>query len=173
MIDKIEIHEFKSIRSLSLELGKINVFLGANGAGKSNILEALGVISTAAYGIVDDESLQRRGVRPGVPKLYKTSNKHYQRSQQISFAAFGENCEYKISLLNPLGSPRPQWDYKTETFIGASSQTLYTKGVRSPKNEISGGMPATMSSLEDNSKEFIFMNELRSYAIYNPNTPML
>ena len=69
MIDRIDIHEFKSIRSLSLELGKINVFLGANGAGKSNILEALGVISTAAYGIVDDESLQRRGVRPGDGKI--------------------------------------------------------------------------------------------------------
>ena len=72
MIKELEIHDFKSIKELFLELGRINVFLGANGSGKSNILEALGVISSASYGVVDDESLQRRGVRPGVPRLYKT-----------------------------------------------------------------------------------------------------
>ena len=115
MIDRIEIQDFKSIRSMLIDLGKINVFLGANGAGKSNILEALGVISAAAYGVVDDESLQRRGVRPGVPRLYKTSNKSFARSQQIAFLASNKFCEYRVSLLNPMESPRPQWDYKSES----------------------------------------------------------
>lgn len=174
MIDKIEIQEFKSIQSMSLELGRVNLFLGANGAGKSNILESVGIISSASYGIVDDESLQRRGVRPGVPRLYKTSNKYFKRSQQISFSASNKQCEYRISLLNPLDSPRPQWDYKTETFISKrSGETLYTKGVRTQRNDVSGGMPNLIGTLDLNSDEYRFLEELRNYAIYNPNTPML
>ena len=80
---------------------QINIFPGANGAGKSNILEALGIVSAAVFGIDDDESLLRLGVRPGVlPRLYKTSNIHSERSVQISFSARSRQCEYRISLLN-------------------------------------------------------------------------
>jgi len=61
MIRQIEIDNFKSIRHADIELGNINLFIGENGAGKSNILEAIGVISAAVYGTVDDESLLRRG----------------------------------------------------------------------------------------------------------------
>jgi len=59
------VHCFKSIENAELELGNINVFIGANGSGKSNLLEALGVLAAAAYGRVDQESLVRRGCRPG------------------------------------------------------------------------------------------------------------
>ena len=65
MIRKLKIQGFKSIYSESILLGRINCFIGANGAGKSNILEALGVLGAAANGVVDDESLLRRGVRAG------------------------------------------------------------------------------------------------------------
>lgn len=37
-MDKIEIQGYKSIRSLSLALQKINIIIGANGSGKSNFL---------------------------------------------------------------------------------------------------------------------------------------
>jgi AAA15 family ATPase/GTPase len=73
MIEKIEIRSFKSLDSTEVELGKLNVFIGSNGSGKSNFLEAIGVLSAAANGRVYDEALLHRGVRPGVPKLYKSS----------------------------------------------------------------------------------------------------
>lgn len=41
MIKEIKIENFKSIQSLNLELGQLNVFIGANGSGKSNILEGI------------------------------------------------------------------------------------------------------------------------------------
>ena len=65
MIRTIQIDGFKSIESEPLELGRVNCFIGANGVGKSNILEAVGVLGAAASGKVDDESLMRRGVRAG------------------------------------------------------------------------------------------------------------
>jgi len=75
MIRTIRVDGFKSISSMNIELGRVNCFIGANGVGKSNILEAIGVLGAAANGVVDDEALLRRGVRPGLPKLYKTSFK--------------------------------------------------------------------------------------------------
>ena len=39
MIDRIQIENFKSIRSLSLSLNSINVLIGGNGAGKSNFIQ--------------------------------------------------------------------------------------------------------------------------------------
>ena len=75
MIRKVAIKSFKSLLDVDIELGRVNVFVGANGNGKSNLLEAIGVLSAAASGRVDDESLLRRGVRPGVPALCKSSFK--------------------------------------------------------------------------------------------------
>lgn len=74
LIRTLAIHGFKSLmQEQPIELGRVNCFIGANGVGKSNLLEALGVLGAAANGVVDDESLLRRGVRAGVPKLYKSS----------------------------------------------------------------------------------------------------
>ena len=50
MITKLKIKNFKSIKALSLDCRKINIFIGEPNAGKSNILEALGLFSFAAYG---------------------------------------------------------------------------------------------------------------------------
>ena len=41
MSRKIEIENFKSVKSISMELSRINVLIGAPNSGKSNILEAL------------------------------------------------------------------------------------------------------------------------------------
>jgi len=39
MLDKITIRNFKSIREQTLMLGKLNLFIGGNGAGKSNLIQ--------------------------------------------------------------------------------------------------------------------------------------
>ena len=49
-IRKVDIRGFKSIYSTTIELGRVNCFIGANGVGKSNLLEALGVLGAAANG---------------------------------------------------------------------------------------------------------------------------
>ena len=43
MITNIAIESFKSLERVEVELGRVNVFIGANGSGKSNLLEAIGV----------------------------------------------------------------------------------------------------------------------------------
>lgn len=73
IITKVSVACFKSIERADIELANLNVFVGANGSGKSNLLEAIGVLSAAADGKVTDQTLLQRGVRPGVPKLYKSA----------------------------------------------------------------------------------------------------
>jgi AAA15 family ATPase/GTPase len=50
MIGKLSIKNFKSIKDLEIDCKRINLFIGEPNAGKSNILEALGVASWCSYG---------------------------------------------------------------------------------------------------------------------------
>ena len=41
MIEKLSIHNFKSLQEISLELGRLNLFLGLNSMGKSSVIQSL------------------------------------------------------------------------------------------------------------------------------------
>jgi hypothetical protein len=45
MITQLKVERFKSIRQLSIECRRVNLFIGEPNTGKSNILEALGMLS--------------------------------------------------------------------------------------------------------------------------------
>jgi predicted ATPase len=49
-LDAINVEGYKSIRSAEVELGAINVLIGANGSGKSNLLGLFGLIADLADG---------------------------------------------------------------------------------------------------------------------------
>ena len=117
MIHRFTVKSFKSLLDVELELGRVNVFIGANGSGKTNLLEAIGVLGAAASGRVDDESLLRRGVRPGVPALYKSSFRGRKPRPALHFAADTPNARYAVELLNPLQKPVPTWRYKNELLV--------------------------------------------------------
>ncbi len=72
MIERLAIAGYRSIRSLVLTLGQLNVITGANGSGKSNLYRALKLIADTAQGRLT-ESLARQGgfqsVRWAGPKL--------------------------------------------------------------------------------------------------------
>src|SRR6185436_9577972 len=114
MLQRIWIKGFKSLEDVEVDLGLVNVFIGANGSGKSNFLEAVGVLGAAANGRVDDEALLRRGVRPGVPALYKSSFKGTRQPSAIQFAASSGEASFAVGLFNPLERPEPAWRFKTE-----------------------------------------------------------
>ena len=68
----ISFGNFKCLYDTSFEPGKVNVFIGANGSGKSTILEAIGLLSAAMTDRVDSASLQRKGIRLSSPLHYKS-----------------------------------------------------------------------------------------------------
>lgn len=176
IIRKLKVNGFKSlIMDEPIELGRVNCFIGANGVGKSNILEALGVLGAAANGVVDDESLLRRGVRAGVPRLYKSSFAAERTPAHIGLDVEADGgASYRVSLLNPLDSPEPAWTYKTE-FLSDGLNDIISDGVRNKKNlNPQAGLAALkMVELEEDNEGALLMRTLQDYAIYCPNTPTL
>ena len=176
MIRSIQIDGFKSIPSQTLDLGRINCFIGANGVGKSNILEAIGVLSAAAGGKVDDESLLRRGVRAGTPRLFKTAFRGLRVLPHIALSATSDSgATYRISLLNPLENPEPAWSYKSE-YLSDGHEDLVSRGVRTdlPNLAPTSGLAALrLVDLPTTHPCAALMERLQGYAIYCPNTPVL
>jgi hypothetical protein len=60
MITSLSIERFKSIRSLSIDCRKVNVFIGAPDTGKTNLLEALYLLSRLGWNQPLDGSLRIR-----------------------------------------------------------------------------------------------------------------
>lgn len=69
MIKEINIKNFKSIVDLTLDLGRFNVIIGANGCGKTNILEAVAFAAAANMRKLDNEFLINRDLRLAKPEL--------------------------------------------------------------------------------------------------------
>lgn len=61
MITRIEIDGFKSLRDFAVDLEPLTVFIGPNNAGKSNILEAIALLSRLCTQPVDEAFKQGRG----------------------------------------------------------------------------------------------------------------
>jgi ABC-type uncharacterized transport system ATPase component len=188
MLTRLKITGFKSLSQLEIEPANVNVFIGANGSGKSNILEAIGLLSAAAGGKVDDEALLRRGVRPGIPALYKTALKAIKISPAIYLEAAGKgDVIYKAGINNPLGEPKPAWAYKTET-VSLAGRDLLTRGPSGGQlaglkwggvsKEFAPSPVSGLAALARGTEDFSgppadFIDALSNFAIFAPVTPVL
>jgi hypothetical protein len=176
MIRQVHIEGFKSIVDQRLHLGRVNCFIGANGVGKSNVLEAIGVLGAAATGRVDDEAIIRRGVRAGLPRLFKTSFAGTRIPPHITLEAEAEPpAAFRVSLLNPLDRPKPAWSFKTESLISGAAQVV-SRGVRSDRenlDETRGLSALKVVDLQPGDPASLLLKALQEYVIYTPNTPAL
>lgn len=178
MLKKIKVDRFKSLVKLDLDLGRLNLFIGANGSGKSNLLEAMGVLGAATFGRVDDETLLRRGVRPGVPRLYKSAFP-LPRNLNVPHIGFGAQADggaaYDVTLWNPLDSPSPAWRFKTEALRDASGNKVESRTTTSAgtHNQEQGIAALKTATLKPGDATLRLMDDLRGYSIYCPNTPTL
>lgn len=176
---QLHIKGFKSIVDQTIMLGRVNCFIGANGTGKSNVLEALGILSAAASGRVDDEAIIRRGMRAGLPRLFKTSFSGLQVPPHILLEAKGEpQSEFRVSLLNPLERPDPAWSFKTEWLSrGDRTAAIVSRRPmdksRSNLDEKAGLAALKLVELEVGDPASSLLRLLQTYAIYTPNTPAL
>lgn len=174
-IRKVQISGFKSIHAQTVELGRVNCFIGANGVGKSNLLEAIGVLGAAANGAVDDEALLRRGVRAGLPRLFKSSFASERTPVHIDLGMeSADGAAYRVSLLNPLKTPEPAWSFKTEVLTDGVDE-IVSDGVRNKKNlNPKLGLAALrLVEVDPDNPAARLMQCLQDYAIYCPNTPAL
>lgn len=69
MIKDVSISNYKSIIKQNVVLGRVNVFIGENGSGKSNLLEAIGMLAASKCDELTTEKLFNRGIRVTKPSL--------------------------------------------------------------------------------------------------------
>lgn len=174
MLNTIKIESFKSLEDVSVDLGVVNVFIGANGSGKSNLLEAIGVLGAAANGRVDDEALLRRGVRPGLPALYKSSFKGSRQPEAIRFTAANEGASYSVGLFNSLDQPEPAWRFKKERLQEGKAEPVERPSNSTIRLDSTAGYIALKAvELPEESLAGRLLHELRQFAIYSPDTATL
>ena len=123
MISQISVKNFKSIQELEIELGRVTVLIGANGCGKSNILEAISLCSAAAANKLDYEFLASRGIRvPDDPHFMRSAFEAQHTKENIDVTVLrGQDKEldtdseekkpkfYRCVLQNKENSPYSAW----------------------------------------------------------------
>lgn len=99
MIERISIENFKSIDEIEFRLGRVNVLIGANGSGKSNILEAIGMLAAKSGSQVELEAMAQRGIRIAMPELMVNSFYGRQASRfiRISLSDGVDEAHYRLS----------------------------------------------------------------------------
>ena len=99
MFKRLAIKNFKSIIDLTIELGRVNVFIGANGMGKSNVLEAIAMIAANSQDEIDLNKLVQAGVRIARPDLMRSSfyGKKTADNIEICLSGYGNEYTYTIS----------------------------------------------------------------------------
>lgn len=176
-LKRICIGNFKSLYNTSFEPGKINVFIGANGSGKSTVLEAIGLLSAAMTDRVDATSLQRRGVRLSVPTLYKSNFKDIKRrsptinlSLEWSDNETAHNFQYDVHLTTPTNND--YWKYHSESFFQDGIQKWgRSHASRQQSNNYIGFFLIDEDEELENGRKIA--RALSNYGIFQPNTMTL
>lgn len=112
-LKKIYIENFKSIYKDEIELGRFNVFIGENGSGKSNILEALAFVGASRSTEMSFDSLYSRGIRFARPDLIMSSFSDAKHKTNINISLELE-IEGEVKTYN-------------HTFIPANPLKIYSK----------------------------------------------
>ena len=69
MINNVSIKNYKSVVDVNLPLGRFNLLIGANGCGKSNVLEGIAMGAAASANKLDYEYFANRGMRVVDPQM--------------------------------------------------------------------------------------------------------
>ena len=91
MLNKLTVHGFKSIERQTIALGALNILIGANGSGKSNLLVALSFFKNSVLG-KPDVLVKQLG---GADRLL-FHGKKLRRNEQII------RLEWKQEILMPI-----------------------------------------------------------------------
>jgi len=109
MITEIQIENYKSIQKLKLNLGRVTVFIGENGCGKSNILESIALASAAIKDKLDNEFLSSRGIRVSEPEFMRSAFDRDNIIKEIKIYIKEENDRSFQFVLQNDNQPYSNW----------------------------------------------------------------
>ncbi|MBP7053496.1 MAG: AAA family ATPase [Phycisphaerae bacterium] len=154
MIEQITIRNFKSFKDVTLKLGPMNLFIGANASGKSNFFDALRVLQGIGYGFTLREILDGKpksatsevweGIRGGSVGIgFASDGEDRPTSLEVAGKISGrseDHFEFRIAFLAKDGRFREErlfasGDVIYDCVLGRSGEFLVSYG-----NKCSGGM---------------------------------
>lgn len=90
MITELEVDGFKSLQDFQVSFHRgLNVLIGSNGAGKTNVCQALGLIASVADGRLLDYILSLGGTA-SIFTIYPSSPQKDQNTKKLFISCFGE-----------------------------------------------------------------------------------
>jgi AAA15 family ATPase/GTPase len=138
MIREIRIENYKSIQKLKLSLGRVTVFIGENGCGKSNILEAIALASAAANNKLDNEFLFSRGIRVANSQFMRSAFEQENLVKEIKIYLKGNDETAFDCILQHDNQPYSNWYDKGHKHIGKIQEVLSDLEKKIKKNELDG-----------------------------------
>ncbi|MFG6583058.1 AAA family ATPase [Sulfitobacter sp. 1A12779] len=181
MITEIEIERFKSIRALKLELGRVNIFIGGNGSGKSNFLEAIGIISAALSRGLSDSDFRRKGVRITPPALMKSAFKYQDLPRTFTLKAKA-SCDVQYTCTLSSSEIDTALAFSHENFQQAGEKLFARSpnGATAMGSRLKRGMDKYRGIWDQTRSIFDYPEEaseeiekISKYAIYAPQTEFL
>ena len=184
-IARITVEGFKSLARQTIELGCLNVLIGANGSGKTAVLEALGLLGAAVTGRIDAGELMRRGVRPSAPQAFMTAlGKSPAKKIHLTAESFS-GASYSVTLAPPQGEWPKLWRFEAERVQEGGKDVFRRKGDVAQlfgedreRSEIplhGSGIGASMRALSLADKPTLrdLLFTLTEVVIFDPKTPAL
>jgi predicted ATPase len=97
-IEKIIVEGYRSVRNLFLKLGQVNLIVGANGCGKTNLYRAVYLLQAAAEGNLA-RSLAEEG---GMPSVTWAGDRYKNDPVRVNIGVVTDQFEFQLSLGLPV-----------------------------------------------------------------------
>lgn len=145
MISSLHIRHFKSIADARLEFGRVNLLVGANGSGKSNLLEAIGLYAACLGRGITADVLIAKGVRLSAARVFKSSFKKRPTPASIRLDGLIATARYTAALGTKLRSSN--LEFRSETLTEDTAR-IFTRRLTTGRMTASDS-PASAFTLAD------------------------
>lgn len=181
MLERIKVSRFKSLKDVSLEFGRVNLFIGGNGTGKSNVLEAIGLASACFGRSLGDSDIASKGLRLTPPTLMKSSfkNEHLPKTLKLE-VTFSNGIEYRAALQSRDDDPLLRFfsetaEHQKEKIFGRSNRGVSAVGFpHADRLEKHRGLWDQIKVTHDVSDQVAdTFAEFSRYVVYSPQTDFL
>ncbi|CAA6824291.1 MAG: Unknown protein [uncultured Sulfurovum sp.] len=165
MIEKIHIQNFKSIYDLELEVGRVNLFIGENGSGKSNLLEALVFVSASESNMLANEFLVSRGLRVPEPELMRSAFNENINNIKMKIQDDNDTINYEFKNDN---KPYSKWSLDFSIEMQEQLDKIITERYKCQNFEDFAENVEMENILKSNNSLF-----LKNFIIYSPENMAL
>lgn len=141
MIKQISIQNYKSVVNTTFPLKPFNVMIGANGCGKTNILEAIAIAAAANSNKLDYEYFANRGIRVVDPRFMLPAFEDVDADGILLHIETDEKEVSEFNIRYNKDAKPPRWE---DTSLNASTFIDFLK-----ENQITS-VPALKDFLEKN-----------------------